>query len=339
MPRTNIPETYFYHSFPRKFIGKTEEITKGLAILESVIESGFLLTPETWEVREQLAEGGLSPPLHVTQKRICFTELSPDYLKEHSSLFGHFALEFGIMELRQLGAIPVFYIPSDECGEYLEGVGTALLNRLRDIQNFFENLEVFEGNLINTPKQKKSNKLKLPPRGPNPTKQVECTVGAAEELIGIFKRPGISYGLYKGTIQFLGGFFYKTEDFKYNDLLDYYRQREWRITANMKKDGIKVDRPLKDTEKARLLEIDESFFGKEREFRTGVYRIVDQCKLFSEFKDRHVLDFANRIIVPKRALKDARSLIAKAGLNIEVIPINRLNNILTRAVSVFRRQG
>jgi hypothetical protein len=336
MPRADVPETYFYHSFPRKFFGKTEEITKGLAILESVIESGLLLTPETWEAREQLAEGGLSLPLHVEQKRICFTELSPNYLKEHSSVFGHFALEFGIIELRQLGAIPVFYIPSDERSEYLEGVGTALLNRLGDIQVFFENLEKFEEYLTNISQSNKSNKLKLSPRGRPPIKQLECTVGAAEELIGGFKRPGISYGLYIGAVQFLGGFFYKTENFKYNDLLDYYRQREWRITANMEKDGIKVDRPLKDTEKTRLLEIDESFFGKEREFRTGVYRIVDQCKLFSEFKDRHVLDFANRIIVPKRALKDARSLIANAGLNIEVISINRLDNILTRALSVFQ---
>src|SRR5262245_56796620 len=98
-------ERFFYHSFPRR------PSVNGLSILRSIIERGLLLTPEKFEFREPLDDGSSSAPASIFQKRICFTELSPNELPAHSKLFGTFALEFDINTLRAMGAIPVFYVP------------------------------------------------------------------------------------------------------------------------------------------------------------------------------------------------------------------------------------
>src|SRR5262245_8661149 len=62
---------YFFHSFPRR---KGATAKKGLAILESIVRSGLLLTPELIEWREIQSNGRFSEPFTVAQKRVCFTE-------------------------------------------------------------------------------------------------------------------------------------------------------------------------------------------------------------------------------------------------------------------------
>ena len=99
---------FFYHSFPRRGCNAKSEIKNGCRILELIRDVGLLLTPEiiSWEYPH--ADG--SPPRQQTilQRRACFTELAPSQLAEHSKAFGHFALEFEIEVLKDLGALPVF---------------------------------------------------------------------------------------------------------------------------------------------------------------------------------------------------------------------------------------
>ena len=78
--------SFFYHSFPRRF-RESRVITKkkGLSILTSIAERGFLLVPEIIEWREPLTDGSFSKPIQNCQKRICFTELEREELPKHTT--------------------------------------------------------------------------------------------------------------------------------------------------------------------------------------------------------------------------------------------------------------
>src|SRR5262245_55986431 len=133
-------ETFFYHSFPRPRAGNPEQL--GLHILGSILDRGLLLTPEKFEFREALVGGSTSPPWQIFQKRICFTELSPQQLGEHAKTFGKFAIEFDIPVLRRMGAVPVFYIPLNSEGT--EGAAAAMLARLGEIQTLLTRVETIK---------------------------------------------------------------------------------------------------------------------------------------------------------------------------------------------------
>ncbi len=107
----SVPDRFFYHSFPRPRRASTDDQTKGLKILEAIVDFGLVLAPEatTWESPH--ADGSPPRKMEFALRRICFTELSPPELPEHAKVFGPFALEFDIETLKSFFAIPVFYIP------------------------------------------------------------------------------------------------------------------------------------------------------------------------------------------------------------------------------------
>src|SRR5438105_2400298 len=98
-----------YHCFPRRREGRDDH-SKGLAILELILEYGLLLTPEieVWQDRKMPP----SPPeeYSVVSKRCCFTEIAKKEVQRHATYFGQFGLEFETKALCDLGALPVFYI-------------------------------------------------------------------------------------------------------------------------------------------------------------------------------------------------------------------------------------
>ena len=87
---SDIKKMYFYHSFPnpRHCSNEEEKKSKGIKIIESMTEMGFLLTPETIEWSKHLGEKGLP---NVEQKRFCFTYIDPIELDEHCKNFGIFS--------------------------------------------------------------------------------------------------------------------------------------------------------------------------------------------------------------------------------------------------------
>lgn len=105
-------EKHFYHSFPRVRTGESraQVIQVGLETLKSIQQIGLVLAPET-VVWRQCLENGQDRTITVGQRRICFTELSRDQVQQHAERFGPFSLEFRIDTLRQLGALPVIYVP------------------------------------------------------------------------------------------------------------------------------------------------------------------------------------------------------------------------------------
>lgn len=302
---------FFYHSFPRRFQGDASaEISKGLEILASVRDIGFVLTPEITEWREPQTNGTLSKPWKVIQKRCCFTELSPQELKRHSETFGSFCLEFDVRTFRQLGGIPVWYLPrasADDIG--LESLPVALFARMGEIQTLLNRLSEI-GQLVSKEKDK-SQLLGFEKKGAKGF--LRTSLGGAEDVITLITRDTQSVDILQNALRVISGFFYPAEDLRYTGLLAYYQQREWRFVANMSKEGFEVNRDPTSEEVDRLLQIDPAFFGKEMEFFTGVFRRVDQCRIYSELNGQPIYRFARRIIVPNVALEKASALFRTEG--------------------------
>ncbi len=318
-----VPERYFYHSFPRRGADDlTLDVKKGLAILRSMTKSGLLLTPEITEWREPLSDGTLSKPWKVIQKRCCFTELSPFELIEHSKVFGCFALEFEIKTLRQLGGIPVFYLPrASEEDTGLESLAASLLARLGEIQVLLNRLADLEELVGKTNNKKEILSVKKSAQVLGPTR---CTVGGAEDLIAFLRADAQPIQILRNALRAWSSFFYPAEDLTYTDLLGYYRQREWRIIANMSKSGQELNRPLEELEKEKLLELDPDFFDCELEFHSGIYKRVDQCVIFSELHGKPIIKYVRRVIVPSPVTSEVSRFLETIEDAPEVVALETL---------------
>lgn len=136
-----------------------------------------------------------------------------------------------------------------------------------------------------------------------------CSAGGVKALLSYLTEGMQPVVKLWAAIKALSGFFYPAEDLKYTDLLGYYQQREWRILANMAKDGVELTRSLYAGEVESLLELDPEFFGEQLLFRTGKYRRVDQCKLFEQLDGKPIIRHARRVIVPAVAVARAKEIL------------------------------
>lgn len=300
------PERYFYHSFPRR---SGSGIEKGLQILRSIIKSGLLLTPEQTSWQEPVSDGTLSKPWSVIQKRACFTELAPSELKEHSAVFGRFALEFEIRILRQLGATPVFYLPRaspDDVG--FESLAASLVCRTGEIQVLLNRLGDLEDLVKGT--ENKSEVLDVTNNETGKQQHTRMSIGGAQDLLLFLTHGAQPASILRNALRVLSGFFYPAEDLSYTNPLYYYRQREWRIVANMSKLGEEQTRALTEREVEYLLQLDQEFFGKELEFFTGTYRRVNQCQYFEALEGKTFIRYVRRVIVPDEAVREAANILA-----------------------------
>jgi hypothetical protein len=91
---------------------------------------------------------------------------------------------------------------------------------------------------------------------------IQCSIAGAEDLLSILTQDIQPLSSLRGALQVISGFFSPTENLKYTDMLAYYRQREWRIFANMAKDGVALTRSLSEAEKELLLDLDQEFFSR-----------------------------------------------------------------------------
>lgn len=310
-----MTERFFYHSFPRR--GGEDSLEKGLKILESLGASGLLLTPEKTEWREFLDDGTRSEAFELFQKRACFTELSPSELEGHSKVFGNFAIELSIPDFIGMGGIPVFYLPSSDSEDAgLAGLGAAIIARLGDIQLLLQRLSQVLAVVRDTPDKGEP----ICATG-EITGATRITVGGAEDLLTLLTHRIRPVEELLGALRGIGGFFYPTENFSFTEELSYYRQREWRLIANLARAGQSFSRPLSDEEKDRLLDIDEEFFGRKMNFPTGTYRRVDQCQYYNDGSDRLFLARSRRIYVPEPVEKDAVKILERLNIDTPVVSV------------------
>ena len=246
---TPIPERFFYHSFPRRGRGDAAESQKGLKILELIRDFGLLLTPEitSWEYPH--ATGTPPRKMQMVQRRACFTELSPTELLRHAEEFGHFALEFEIDTLKNLGAIPVFYIPRWSTGDLASSLGHTLVIQMIDAMCLIDRIARLKRFIESTATGGSRQNFEF---GFNTRKVFSLDITEMQRGI-----EGVTFGvtppeMLGNSLEGVLNFFYSADadDTKINSSLKYYRQREWRVAGNI---GIR-DRELIGFPSAALMD-------------------------------------------------------------------------------------
>jgi hypothetical protein len=303
-----MEDRYFYHSFPRRAT-VNGAIKKGCQILSAIRDSGLLLVPEYIEWKQPTSSGPRIFP--VLQKRVCFTELSPSELPEHAAKFGQFALEFDAATVRRLGAIPVFYLPQPTA-DGLDGnaLGVALLSAAMDAGVIIHRLagldEIFKGS---TPV---AEQLAFNPafaRNPENRGSFIINTAEAKNLLNAVSHMTTPWGPLHLGVSALMNFFYPADDTKHDRLLEYYRQREWRIACAFAIKGVEILRVPTQIEKDRFLEIDPTFFGREIQTDLGGVKTLDQTLVHAGMDGNKLIEMARRIIVPAEAIDEVRDIV------------------------------
>lgn len=306
-----IQERFFYHSFPRRGVFTNVEIEKGNSILAAICDFGLLLTPELIEWRQPTL--GTPRVFQVLQKRVCFTELSPCELRGHAERFGHFALEFEVDTVRQLSAMPVFYVPQP-ISELVDGsgIGTSLLAMAMDLHVVIKRIALLDKMLpISEPVLDFNVSFARSPDNQGHYKIYRDEAKNVIAAIGHAVTPwnDLSAGAYS-----LLNFFYPTDNQKTEKKLDYYRQREWRIACsfhlrNKIGSDVEVFHIPTSAERKKFLEIDQEFFSRKISTDTGIVETLDQTLVHPGLNNKRLIEMVRRVIVPVEAVKDATSIL------------------------------
>lgn len=246
-------------------------------MLESMARIGLVLTPKLNQWSESLDDGSTSHPIVVATKRICFTYLRETELAQHAKTFGRFAIEWDVSALRQLGVLPVLYIPRTEgtpTDDY-SGTHEAMLVRLAEVQAV---LELFR----DTPDVDISG-----------VRPMDELIGALAAFSGLFAQMGPDT----------------------NGSMAYYSEREWRIVAGAHHHSLgELTTDLSASDKNAVASINPSFFRKVVEFRSGQHERIEQCKVCSTFNGDPILRTARRVTVPAANRSTAERVLRDAGL-------------------------
>ena len=299
---------YFYHSFPRPRPGepRNEVISRGLSILKSINKSGLTLAPEIveWHVPPGLSIG-VASPLRVFQQRICFTELSPDELADHSETFGPFAMEFDIAALRRAGALPVIYMPqalSED--DHLALIGLFVVSDLKQIKDLLQILD----RLQSASATENHSVMRLD--NGDDERGVLHSYSVSREMVHDFMRfitfERAPFSEMIGIASIAQSLFYPTDNRHTNTTLAYYRQREWRITAGYNVNGEPRGRELNDKEKQTLLANDADFWMKEIYDGEKTYRRIDRAASLSRPGPKELTGMLHRLIVPADTLEEVQ---------------------------------
>ena len=314
-----VESRIFYHSFPRPRQGETQSDTasRGWAILRSMTKLGLILAPEVVEWRTPVSLGTPSP-IQVLQRRICFTELSPQELSQHSMRFGPFALEFDTVALRRFGALPVIYMPqalSEQ--DHLALLGPFVVGHLDQIRGTLERLDQLAH--LDDPAYVQNLGSNVVPddfmvilsngdalRGTVQEFQIPWKV--IRDLLSFIGFETAPFNAMTGVTSVAQTLFYPTDDDHHEQELGYYRQREWRITADYYVNGLPRGRSLQDEEKDLLLEVDR-YFWKGNTHTSNPNPRVDEALALVQPAPAKLLDKATRIIVPDEIYGQARQTL------------------------------
>ncbi len=319
----------FYHSFPRIYplYSYDQVIKDGLSILKSFFTSGLILAPEIVTWRQPLIDGTYRTTL-LTQKRISFTELSQNELPEHGKRFGPFSLEFNITTLRKLGALPVIYMPQGFGNEKdFSNIGLSIVTQTNDIKYTIGQLHHLSQytNLDFLKKQNPEANSISPEavfnlQNVNPDSQIEHSYQVPfKNIVDILSYIGYKnapFDLMIGTLTLMQNLFYPTDDTIHDSVLEYYRQREWRLLSGLAIEGNLQTRPLKNDEKFTLLDINNHFWSKELNDGNTSFRRVDNADVIETFQGKHLATLIEAIIVPPEAYDEAKSMFGEKVITV-----------------------
>jgi len=317
-----------YHSFPRfSSEAPRQEISAGVEVLRSLIDIGLILSPETLyfphcENDEEIADQDGS---EAFQKRVCFTYVREAELVKHCALFGAFALEFDIVTLRQLGAMPVMYLPQPvgtSDGHRFDHFANNVVHQIRDVATLLEEIADVE-NLIRDSLSKGEQTLIYS----NGDKiGIELDIKSIEFLLEFLKGKKGSYRNLVGYVNSLASLIYHVDSSRLSCYfrgvdLEYYKQMEWRIISGLRTDLVEIDRELSNEEVCRLMKL-APLFRKPMQTRDG--RLTAFAKLsraITRVDGKHILELARCVWVPDVIKANVESVFEKAALNVSVSTI------------------
>lgn len=348
---------FMYHNFPRRRSGEDAN-SKGLSILKLIASSGLLLTPEMEHWRDSKTPPSPAEDYIVVSKRCCFTELAIDELPKHAEYFGPFALEFESRKLIDLGAMPVFYVPRTT-GTDGYGPGPALVTQLAHVQDLLARVTEFRrfsqaagqlqpvapvmargnadgGFVLMVPgtdltltiaadviaRAKRANPS-FSFTAPSGVAPMGLNAGALQSIFNILHWGLHDPDILTGTVKALGSLFYSTERLE-DPFMSHYQQREWRIIAGTKKDGVPLSRPVSSELREKLIELDRAYFGRTLPFPSGSKTLVDECETFGfPHEGDSIVSSVRRVITPECVLGEAAAAL-KGTRGVEVVAIESL---------------
>lgn len=280
-----------YHTFPRG--PKKHNPGYGLAVLESILDIGLLLTPEerTAPKFRDLKE------TKFLQHRVCFTALRREELPRHEKTFGSFSFEFNPANLREFGVLPAFYLSiSLPNGELLHWAGASVLRSLVATRAMLDKmLKKRDGGT----EEEKKLIYELHAGRPESNNEVEL-----REL--------------DWALDAILNLYYPTEDLNHNSYLGYYEQREWRITPNFAKNREWHYPKVDGHPKENLRQLNPNFFDHHLDLINGPR--INECRSFSKVGEKLLLEKASCLLVPEAVITDAKALVKKYGYQIPVEP-------------------
>ena len=324
----------FYHSFPRKPRLKNsafDESSIGLAILESIIKNGLLLTPESLEIPPNPRSVRAFPPCtHIKQYRACFTLLErKDLLKKdgHLKIFGHFAIGLDTFEARKLGILPTFYYYKNtaKLSEFEDsGLSQEILFRLSEIRRILAVLATIEAKSSIDSNRTRSIEylskvgLTLNDEGDVAKKLLALRTTEADQIVDLFETDRVAAWNLAEWVELILSVFQTADSVKRNRHLAYISQHEWRIiqlyTQNLI--CIPLDYNIACQLEPRLSNIAKQTYRDIFEIcrKYGLDFSLDQTFLLVGTSQHHVRSFIEEIVVPAYCKKRAITLLKKHHL-------------------------
>lgn len=301
-----------FHSFPRPKGRSADEVTKlGLAILRNTFNCGLVLAPEvvTWKHQH-------GNPTIILQRRMCFTELATSELPEHAKTFGPFALRFSPEKLRAAGAMPVIYAPQELSGHPASVIAEFCVKAAWHTKYVLESLEglrkVAESlgtGTYNGFSVDKNATIDLNNETPEGTRVNEFKIKASD-VDALMTHIGYRNIPFAHSIAMLGiyeNMFYPTDNAYSDDMLGYYRQREWRLVlSTFEINGQPISRPLTAEERRELEAVDPAFWQRELTVRGQAASRSELAQIYLPYGGLTSRDLIESIVVPPSAEASVR---------------------------------
>jgi hypothetical protein len=290
-------EEFFYHSFPRVNKKADENLDdnnlRGFKVLESIVRNGLLITPEVLNLPFKLEEWQ-NP---VVQHRCCFTLIERTKLDDHCRVFGSFSIEWNTYFLKKIGVTPVFYLPlfDFESDNHMELVSPKFLYRMLNYHEYARCCsEDIESRI----------------------KQAEL-VGDSISIDKYRSDKGF-YDDMKGWFEGLKNMVYPIDHKRYTEENGYYMQREWKLPGNIIYNNTWLTTEPTSAQQQELLSLNSTFFNKEIDYFGNMRKRVEISLFLKNIEGKHILDHANKIIVPKEYYVQVNELKASYGLSVAI---------------------
>lgn len=286
---------FFYHSFSRLL--KNESIQdnnkRAFQTLESILKNGLLFVPEEIKLPFKI-ESPLKP---IVQHRVCFTLISREKLLEHTKIFGNFSIEFNTNILREIGITPAMYLPifNYDNDRHLQNVSSKFVYRLMKFhQEAREEAEKIHNDLMKASKVSDYSKI----------------LSLKQKKQEILEK--------RAWFEGLANMIYPLDNNSYTQENGYYQQREWKLPANLTNNGSDTTEIATHEQQQELLDINRNFFSKEINYLGRKLSRAMISFFLKTFQQKHILEHANKIIVPKENVAQVRALLSKYRVHLNV---------------------